>query len=210
MCICIHLLWCKPKLLNATWSTGKELKETESLESSFFLYVQWDKIYEVENMTSTHGELPELSALRSLSNCWQSSVWLCETSGWAVAGTTVVPEAENPQWNCSGALVQPVQWFPTAFCSSSSRPHAECGAFTCAAGRSITCLAVLGGGSMSQEVRSHTEDTTSMEYFAWSSREWKATERGRCSLPSEWRERSSGIFSTSTMLKVRVVLVHST
>lgn len=59
-----------------------------------------------------------------------------------------------------------------------------------------TCLA-----STSQALRSQTGETTSTEYFAWSSRVWKPAERGRCGLLSAWKERCSGIFSTSSILK---------
>lgn len=65
-----------------------------------------------------------------------------------------------------------------------------------------TCLAMLGIVFRSQEFKTQTGDTTSTECFAWSNSVWKPTERGRWDLPSVERERSSGIFSTSTMLKV--------
>lgn len=63
-------------------------------------------------------------------------------------------------------------------------------------------MAVFGHVSISQEFKSQTGDTTSTECFAWSNRVWKPTERGRCNLPFMGRTRSSGMFSTSTMLKV--------
>lgn len=64
-----------------------------------------------------------------------------------------------------------------------------------------TCLAVFGIVSRSQGFKAQTGDTTSTECFAWSNSVWKPTERGRWGLPSMGRERSSGIFSTSSMLK---------
>lgn len=63
-----------------------------------------------------------------------------------------------------------------------------------------TCLAVLGIVSWSQGFRFQTGDTISTEYFARSNSVWKPAETGRRGLPSVWRGRSSGIFSTSTML----------
>lgn len=64
-----------------------------------------------------------------------------------------------------------------------------------------TCLAVFGIVSTSQAFKAQMGDTTSTECFAWSSSVWKPTERGKWVLPSMWMERSSGIFSTSLMLK---------
>ena len=64
-----------------------------------------------------------------------------------------------------------------------------------------TCLAVLGVVSGSHGFKAQTGDTTSTECFAWSNSVWKPAERGRWGLTSMWRARSSGMFSTSTMLK---------
>lgn len=63
-------------------------------------------------------------------------------------------------------------------------------------GLARTCLA-----STSQAFRSQTGETTSTEYLAWSSRAWKPAERERCGLLPAWKERWSGIFSTSSILK---------
>lgn len=66
-----------------------------------------------------------------------------------------------------------------------------------------TCLAGFGIVSRSQEFKSQADDTTSIECFAWSNSVWKPTETGRWGLPSMEKERSSGMFSTSTMLKIK-------
>lgn len=65
-----------------------------------------------------------------------------------------------------------------------------------------TCLAVFDVVSRYHGFKAQTGDTTSTECFAWSNSVWKPTERGRWALPSAGKERSSGIFSTSLMLKL--------
>ena len=65
-----------------------------------------------------------------------------------------------------------------------------------------TCLAVWGITSWPQGSKFQTGDTTSTECLAWSNSVWKPKRRGRWALPSTGRERSPGMFSTSTMLKV--------
>lgn len=67
--------------------------------------------------------------------------------------------------------------------------------------RLCTCLVVFGIVSRSQEFKSQTDDTTSTECFAWSNSVLKPAERGRWGLPSAENDRSSGTFSTSTMLR---------
>lgn len=65
-----------------------------------------------------------------------------------------------------------------------------------------TCLAAFGVVSRYHGFKAQTGDTTSTECFAWSNSVWKPTERGSWGLPCTGRERSSGIFSTSLMLKL--------
>ena len=66
------------------------------------------------------------------------------------------------------------------------------------AGPDCTCLA-----STSQSFRSHTGETTSTEYLAWSSRVWKPARSGRCGLLSAGKDSCSGTVSTSSILKNR-------
>lgn len=52
--------------------------------------------------------------------------------------------------------------------------------------------------------RSQTGDTTSTECLAWSSRAWRPAESGTLAPPSAGKEKPSGLFSTSWMLKKKM------